>query len=155
MLHSEKLYFIKHTVPDLLLQLSPNTMGKWGVLNAQQMIEHLSESVQMANGKIKTELLTPEEHLEKLRTFMLSDKPFKENTKNALMSSEPLPPKHKGMNEAVEELRQEIQDFIVYFESSHEKKVINPFFGALNFEEYTHLLHKHFKHHCQQFNLLQ
>ena len=82
MSHSQKLNFISNTVPDLLLQLRPEQKGNWGVLNAQQMVEHLIDSVSIANGKRPEILLTPLENLERLRSFILSEKPFKENTKN-------------------------------------------------------------------------
>jgi hypothetical protein len=155
MSHTQKLNFITNTVPSLLLRLEAQTKGNWGVLNAQQMVEHLSDSVRMANGKRNEVLITPVENLERVRAFMLSDKSFKENTKNALMSDIPASTLKANMQEAVDELKVELQDFIKAFESSPSKTMMNPFFGELNFEEWTHLLNKHFEHHCRQFNLLQ
>lgn len=154
MTHSDKLYFIVNTAPKLMLQLNSNDRGKWGVLNAQQMVEHLSDSVRIANGKRKEQLITQAENLERVRTFMLSDKPFKENTKNVQMPDIPVPAVKLSMHEAVEELRAELQDFIKAFEGDTTKTITNPFFGELNFEEWTHLLNKHFEHHCRQFNLV-
>jgi hypothetical protein len=49
--HSEKLFFIIHKVPELLQSLDSENTGNWGTLNAQQMVEHLSDSVRIANGK--------------------------------------------------------------------------------------------------------
>lgn len=152
--HSEKLNFISNTVPALLLQLESTVHGKWGVLNAQQMVEHLSDSVRIANGKRVEKLLTPIENLERVRAFMLSDKPFKENTKNIQMPEIPAPIVNTSMQEAIQELKSELQDFVDTFENNALKTITNPFFGDLNFEEWTHLLHKHFEHHCRQFNLI-
>jgi hypothetical protein len=154
MSHTEKLSFITNTAPQLMLQLKSDAKGKWGVLNAQQMVEHLSDSVRIANGKRPEQLITPAEHLERVRGFMLSDKPFKENTKNVQMPDIPLPAVKSSMTEAVEELKIELQDFIKVFENKETETIMNPFFGALNFEEWTHLLNKHFEHHCRQFSLL-
>jgi hypothetical protein len=154
MSHSEKLNFISNTVPQLLLQLASETKGNWGVLNAQQMVEHLSESVRIANGKRPEKLITPSDHLERVRTFMLSDKAFKENTKNVQMPDIPVPTVKENMQQAIDELNIELQDFIKAFENNPLATITNPFFGDLNFEEWTHLLNKHFEHHCRQFNLL-
>jgi hypothetical protein len=154
MSHSEKLNFISNTVPELLLQLSSETKGNWGVLNAQQMVEHLSESVRIANGKRPEKLITPAEHLERVRSFMLSDKAFKENTKNVQMPDIPAPAVKENMKQAIDELNIELQDFIKAFENNPLNTIMNPFFGDLNFEEWTHLFNKHFEHHCRQFNLL-
>jgi len=149
-----KLNFITNTVPSLLLQLQSETNGNWGVLNAQQMVEHLSESVRIANGKNLQTIITPNENLERVRSFVLSDKPFKENTKNVQMPDIPIPTVKANMKEAVKELKMELQDFIKAFESEPLKTIANPFFGELNFEAWTHLLNKHFEHHCKQFNLV-
>lgn len=154
MTHSEKLIFISNTAPKLMLQLSSNDKGKWGLLNAQQMVEHLSDSVRIANGKRPEKLITPAENLERVRSFMLSDKPFKENTKNVQMPDVPAPVIKENMQEAIHELHQEIQEFINVFEKNPLSTITNPFFGDLNFEEWTHLLNKHFEHHCRQFNLI-
>jgi hypothetical protein len=152
--HSEKLFFIIHKVPELLLSLQSDAKGNWGTLNAQQMVEHLSDSVRIANGKRAEKLLTSSENLERVRAFMLSDKPFKENTKNIQMPEIPTPCIHLTMADAIAELKVELSDFNAYFENNPSKMVMNPFFGALNFEQWTHLLHKHFVHHCRQFALI-
>jgi hydroxymethylglutaryl-CoA reductase len=66
----------------------------------------------------------------------------------------PVPIVKSSMMEAIEELKKELQDFITVFENNEIKTMMNPFFGELNFEEWTHLLNKHFEHHCRQFSLL-
>lgn len=154
MTHSEKLFFISNTAPLLMLQLNAEEKGKWGVLNAQQMVEHLSDSIRIANGKRIEKLITPIENLERVRSFMLSDKPFKENTKNVQMPEIPAPALKQNLKEAVDELNSELQTFIEQFRNDESKTITNPFFGDLNFQEWTHLLHKHFEHHCRQFNLI-
>jgi hydroxymethylglutaryl-CoA reductase len=58
------------------------------------------------------------------------------------------------MQDAVQELKNELYNFEKAFENNSSKTITNPFFGDLNFEEWTHLLHKHFEHHCRQFSLL-
>ena len=82
---------------------------------------------------------------------MLSDKPFRENTKNAEMPDIPIPVIKADMKEAIEELKGEFSDLSSYYHDDPSKKVMNPFFGELNFEEWVHLLHKHGRHHARQF----
>ncbi len=60
----------------------------------------------------------------------------------------------KDLKEVIEELKNELHLFVKAFEGLDSKTMMNPFFGNLNFEEWTHLLHKHFEHHCRQFGLI-
>ena len=61
------------------------------------MIEHFGgDAVRNANGRLKIDtIVTPPENLERMREFMMSDKPFKENTKNPLLGEEPAPLRYK------------------------------------------------------------
>ncbi len=63
----EKMEFLKKEMLPLCKKLTPDTKPKWGVMNAQQMVEHLSETLRYANGKTKLPLHTAEEHLQRLR----------------------------------------------------------------------------------------
>ncbi|MCX6295609.1 MAG: hypothetical protein NTX97_06010 [Bacteroidetes bacterium] len=46
-----KLNFLKTEFPKLTVKLNSDAKGNWGVLNAQQMVEHMSDSVSYATGK--------------------------------------------------------------------------------------------------------
>lgn len=149
-----KLHFLQHEFPKLVATLSPEAKGAWGVLNAQQMVEHMADSVRIATGNDNQQLHTPAEQVEKFKAFAMSDKEFKPNTKNALMSETPVPVRLSSMEHAVKEYQNEIDAFIAYFSNKPTQTLMNPFFGELNFEEWTTLLHKHAVHHCKQFGLL-
>ena len=146
--------FFKETYIPTLLKLSGNEVGAWGVLSPQGMIEHMTDSIGIAHGRIKQELQTPEPLLEKARSFALSDKEFKPNTKNSLMSDAPAALRNYSISEAIIELENEIKDFLDFYKTNPDKKVLNPFFGEFNYEEWLHLLHKHAVHHLKQFNLV-
>jgi hypothetical protein len=149
-----KEQFLQLEFIPLLEQLSDNEVGLWGVLSPQGMIEHVSDSFGYAYGRLKyTTLHTPPDHLAGYRAFLLSEKPFKENTKNALMSDEPAPLRHRSMTEAIDELRKEIKAFSDFYAAHPGHKELNAFFGELNYDEQVHLLHKHAWHHLKQFNL--
>ena len=146
--------FLKGGFIPLLKQLSDNEVGLWGVLSPQGMIEHMTDAFENAYGKIKLPAQTPEAILLKVREFALSETPFKENTKNVLMSEEPAPLRNNNITEAIWELEIEIIAFMEYYKSNPDSINLNPFFGDFNFEEWLHLLNKHAKHHLKQFNLL-
>ena len=149
---AEKADFLKNRLTTLLKQIPSDTPAKWGRMTLQQMIEHLSDSVRIASGKMShKDIVTPQEHLQRMRDFMMSDKPFKENTPNPLMPFVPAPVINKSVNEAISELQQELKYFFAVFEKNKLQVTRNPFFGDLNFEENVHLLHKHARHHLKQF----
>lgn len=150
----DKLNFVKNEFPTLLRKLKADAKGSWGVMNGQQMVEHMAESISYATGKNTQKLHTPAEHLEKFKSFAMSDKEFKPNTKNALMAETAPSIRLGSIEEAVKEVEKEIADFIAYFEKNPGTTLTNSFFGELNFEEWTHLFHKHATHHCKQFGLL-
>jgi hypothetical protein len=150
----DKLNFLKNEFPLLLRKLNPESKGAWGVMNGQQMVEHMAESISFATGKNNQSLHTPAEHVGKYKEFAMSDKEFKPNTKNALMEETPAPLKKNNMQEAIADLEKEIKNFKDYFENNKGATLTNSFFGDLNFEEWTHLFHKHAVHHCKQFGLL-
>ena len=101
--------FLREEYIPLLQQLSNNEVGLWGVLSPQGMIEHMTDAFANAYGRIKLPAQTPEAILPKVRAFALSENPFKENTKNALMSEEPAPLRNQSMTEAISELEKEIK----------------------------------------------
>jgi hypothetical protein len=150
---STKEQFLKEEFIPLLEQLSDNEVGLWGVLSPQGMIEHMSDTFGIAYGRIKRKQVTPDDQLPAYRAFILSEKPFKENTKNVLMSDTPAPLRHHSITQAIEELKSELTAFMAFYKANPGHKELNPFFGELNYEEQVHLLHKHALHHLKQFNL--
>ena len=124
-------------------------------MTLQQMIEHFADSIRIASGKtVHTNILTPSEHLDKMRAFLESEKPFKENTKNVLMPEIPAPVRTPSKDDAMKELKQEIEYFFSVFEKNKLQVTRNPFFGDLNYEQNVQLLYKHAQHHLKQFSPL-
>ncbi len=155
-MNQTKINFLQNDIIHRLKNLETNTKGKWGVMNAQQMVEHVAAFFKISTEKIKFPLVTPTEHLEKFKAFLLSDKEFKENTKapKEIIGDEPLPLQHSSMKGAIDELENEIKTFFEYFKHHPLKKTLHPVFGELNFSEWVQLHHKHVTHHFKQFGLL-
>ena len=153
-MNAEKAEFLRNRFVPLLEQVPTDTKPAWGKMTLQQMIEHFAESVRIASGKIThTDIITPPENLDRMRAFLESEKPFKENTVNALMPEIPAPVRNPSKNEAIKELKAEIDFFFSVFEKNNLGVTRNPFFGDLNYEQNVQLLYKHALHHLKQFGV--
>lgn len=146
-------FFTAEYIP-LIKKLKGDEKPKWGKLSAQGMVEHMTDSIGMAWGRIKEPMVTPPESLEKAKSFAMSDKEFRPNTPNQIIGENPLPLRHKTMKDATTELENEIFLFLSYYDFNPEAIVRNPFFGDMNYKEWLHLLHKHAVHHLKQFSVL-
>jgi hypothetical protein len=149
----EKENFLRTKLISHLQKLDPDTPPLWGKMNVRQMIEHMTDVLMSASGKIKLPIVTPTERLPKLQEFMMSEKPFKENTKSPVLGEEPAPLKKHTKEAAIGKLQEEIIYFFEAFEKDPALKTINPVFGELNFEMNIQLLYKHALHHLKQFGI--
>lgn len=153
-MNADKAEFLKYRFIPLLKQIPSATPPQWGKMTLQQMIEHFSDSVRIASGKtVYTDFVFPPDQLQKVREFMLSEKPFKENTINPLMPETPAPVTNVSTEEAINELETEINYFFSVFEKNNLQVTRSPFFGDLNYEQNIHLLYKHALHHLRQFGV--
>ncbi len=108
-----------------------------------------------ANGKIKVEeIITPPEKIQRSQEFILSDIPFKENTKNVLLPAEPFPIRNANYQEVLDKLEAEIAEMFRVYDEKPDLKLRNPIFGDIDRNLQIHLLHKHATHHLKQFGLL-
>ncbi len=151
----EKENFLRTKLISYLQRLDPATPPRWGKMSVQQMVEHFGgDAVRNANGRLKTDaIITNPEQLPRMREFLMSDKPFKENTLNPLLGKEPAPLRYKTIQAAIGALQQELIYFFEAFEKDDHLITRNPFFGDLNFEQSVHLLYKHALHHLRQFGV--
>ncbi|MBX2904425.1 MAG: DinB family protein [Taibaiella sp.] len=149
----QKARFLKTEYTEVLHDLDANAPRKWGKMNVQQMIEHMSDYVRIASGRTPMDVITPAENLERMQSFLASEKPFRENTPNALMADDPAPTRHETKDEALSELQGEINYFFDAFAKDPSKTLNNPFFGVLNYQQQVQLLYKHATHHLRQFGM--
>ncbi len=150
---NSSLKFLSEEFTNHLKTLDENSPPVFGKMNVCQMIEHMSDSVRIANGKDPHVIITPEERLKPMKDFLMSEKDFRPNTPNALLPDIPPPCRNSSKAAAILELETEIRDFIRHFENNPGSTLTNPFFGHLNFQEWTRLLHKHALHHLRQFGV--
>lgn len=149
-----KLAFVENGFIALIKNLPADAVGKWGKMNAQQMLEHVSGFFKVSTNQIHFPLVTPVEHLPKYKEFLISEKEFRENTKAPVLPEEPLPLKFTTIQEAVDDLEQQIKLFVDKFSSGEIVTSQHPVFGDLSFEEWVLLHYKHVVHHARQFGLI-
>jgi hypothetical protein len=154
-MNADKIVFLKHRFLYHLLQIPFDTHPQWGKMTLQQMIEHFSDSVRIASGRSRhQQLITSEEKLQKMQDFLMSDKPFKENTLNPLVPEVPAPVRNATEQDAIAELDTELNYFFSVFEANEHLTTLNPLFGNLNFQMNVQLLYKHALHHLRQFGVI-
>lgn len=149
----EKENFLRTKLVTYLQRLDPATPPKWGKMNVHQMTEHLADVMQVANGKLKLDIVTPAEKLPLFREFMMSEKLFKENTKSPVLPAEPLPLRTHTVQAAIGKLQEELISFFEVFDKNHGLKTTHPVFGELDFTENVQMLYKHTLHHLKQFGV--
>jgi hypothetical protein len=152
----EKFDFITREYIPKLKELTADTKGKWGKMNAQQMAEHVTLFFKVSTGKLRFDLAVPEEHLPKYKEFLYSEKQFRENTKapTSVLGEDTLPLRYASMEEAVNNLQRSIDEFVGFFKNNPGKRTMHPAFGELNFDEWVLLHYKHVTHHMRQFELM-
>jgi hypothetical protein len=150
----QKISFIKNDLFSLLRNLKGDEKGKWGKMNAQQMVEHVSGFFKVSTEKIHFPLTTSAELLPRYKEFLMSEKEFRENTKAPVLPEEPLPLQYPTMQEAMDDLQKSVTDFFDFFKTYPGKTTLHPAFGDLNFVEWVQLHHKHVTHHVKQFGLI-
>jgi len=150
-----KATFLRNDLVKMLATIDPATKPLWGKMNPQQMVEHMSYAMRQASGKDPYTIVTAEEHLPKMQAFLMSEKPFRENTPNQLLPDEPAPAKHESMQDSLNDLQAEIDHFFHVYGTDPQKTITNPFFGELNYDMQIQLLHKHAWHHLRQFGITE
>ena len=112
-MNQEKFNFLKNKFLPLLKNLPADAKGKWGKMNGQQMVEHVSGFFAVSYEKLKFPLVTPVEHLPKYKEFLMSEKEFRENTKapDNVLPDEPTPLRNASMDEAIKALEKSVHYF--------------------------------------------
>ncbi|MER3499556.1 MAG: hypothetical protein C4308_13475 [Chitinophagaceae bacterium] len=154
MANAAKENFLRQKLIPLIQELSPTTAACWGKMNAQQMVEHLSDFFKVSTGRLSFNLVTSIEHLPKYKEFLLSEKEFRENTKAPMLPDEPFALRHSSFTAAIEELEDELNFFFQHFSTASATTTLHPVFGELNYAEWVQLHHKHVKHHLKQFGII-
>jgi oxepin-CoA hydrolase/3-oxo-5,6-dehydrosuberyl-CoA semialdehyde dehydrogenase len=147
--------FSKAHVERALAQLTPETPAKWGIMTARNMVEHLFFHFRTAMGKIETEVVTPEERLEKWQESLWNYFPMPREYKHPKLSpDEAMPLEFRSLDEAKQALLQAWDEYQAFFKSNPGIKTNNAVFGPLDKLHWDLMGRKHFHHHFEQFGLI-
>jgi hydroxymethylglutaryl-CoA reductase len=141
-------------VREKLGSLSNNSKPIFGVMNAQQMIEHLSAITKIANGNWKVDVFVSDEKTARRKPFLDTENELEIGFKPTLLSEEPIPVKFDSLETAIDDLLLQVKLFENVFEQNPSKTVVHPFFGELNVAYWKKFQIKHFTHHFKQFELI-
>ncbi len=140
---------------DLLNTLTESTEAKWGVMKAQNMVEHLATVTEYTNGKKTTAQRTTDEQAKVIKqTMIYTDAEIPQGLKSPLLSDEAEPFIFSSLDEAKNNLNKQLDDFEEYFKNNPEATCIQPRMGPLNYSEWIIFHNKHITHHFKQFGLI-
>jgi len=134
-------------------KLTPDQKPEWGTMNAQRMVEHLTDTLRIATGKNPQTLVVPEEKLEGMLRFLDSDKPMARNIAVDFATPE-MKLRNEELELAVDEFVEEWLDFEDLYQSQPGHTEVHPYYGPLNYDQWLRLHQKHLTHHFTQFNLV-
>jgi hypothetical protein len=141
------------TILPILDKLSPTQKALWGKMSAQRMVEHLTDSIKVATGENRQNLLIEEEKIPRMIAFLESDKEMALNIQVPFARED-----EKLRNEEIELAIDEFVETFIYFEELYQQnselKQVHPYYGALNYVQWQRLNSKHLTHHFKQFDLL-
>jgi oxepin-CoA hydrolase/3-oxo-5,6-dehydrosuberyl-CoA semialdehyde dehydrogenase len=138
---------------NLLNKLHSKEQPKWGKMTSQHMVEHLILAFKTGNGKLNVKCVSPPEKLQTLKRFLMSNRPLPKNFINPLLGEKLQDLVFSNLEEAIDNLKKEIDDFYDYFKTNPNSTLTNLTFGELNFEEWERFHIKHINHHFEQFNI--
>ena len=134
--------------------LTPNQKPLWGKMNAQEMVEHLSDMLMMARGTGNFTIDVDAETIARRQQFLLSDKEMAKNIA-VPFTKELIELRNDELELAVDEFTDEWLNFIELYENNPDASVVHPYYGALDFNLWLKMHDKHFMHHFKQFGLIE
>ncbi|MFN3528981.1 MAG: DUF1569 domain-containing protein [Bacteroidia bacterium] len=137
-----------------LEQLQADTQPKWGIMTAQHMVEHLSATMRISNGKLYLDLRIPEEKIPARMTFLYSNEPFAKNVRVMDGPAVLRPLVTNNLAESLTLLKKMIDVFDQHYVAQPDDCPIHPLFGPLNRDQWIHFHKRHMTHHFTQFGLL-
>ncbi len=137
-----------------LSKLNENSKPVFGSMNAQQMIEHLSDVTQIANGNWNVDIFVSDDKTAHRKPFLDTKNELQIGFKASFIAEEPNRLKFNSMEESIHDLIQQVEILTSIFTENKNRTVVHPFFGELDFEYWKKFQVKHFTHHFKQFNLV-
>lgn len=140
------------TFTDRVMNLKPDTPGKWGKLDVSGMIRHLRFGVEMSLAEIPIEdhsTFFTRNVMRPIAFHVLPTWP-----KGKLKVPEHLTPKPDGpFSEERDKFLAALARFTATAAKEPQRVTVHEVFGPLTFEYWTFFHARHFEHHFQQFGV--
>ncbi len=138
----------------LLNSLNKDSKPLWGSMSAQRMIEHLSDTIDLALGKTTVKLEIPEDRVDKAQAFLFSEHPMPKNFKVSFATEE-MKLRNDHISSAIQEFERKWKQFESFIDQNPGFSNLHPNFGELNKDQWIRLHRKHLTHHMEQFGLVK
>lgn len=146
--------FTKENMAKGLAKLTADMKPKWGMMTPQHMVEHLEDQFKFAIGETTTEIITPEERIEKFQESLYNYRAMPRNFKIAyLPKDELIDLRYANLEEAKKSLLAYFDEYEKFFKENPGVKTANINFGMLDKELWDLLGRKHMAHHFEQFGI--
>jgi oxepin-CoA hydrolase/3-oxo-5,6-dehydrosuberyl-CoA semialdehyde dehydrogenase len=144
-------YQHKKLIEESFKKLTPETKPLWGKMTAQHMVEHLTNSINISNGRRQLPFNGTEE--ETAKEFLMSEHRLPRGIQTSANGELPAL-RHDSLEKAKQELTEALDAFEDHHSQNPDAKYAHPRFGHLNRQEWDKFHDKHFNHHLRQFGLI-
>lgn len=135
-----------------LNQLNASKKPLWGTMNAQRMVEHLTDLLLISIDN-KLNLLIKEEEIPKMQHLLESDRTMPKELE-VPFADKNTPLRNDELDLAIDEMVETFLLFEEFFEKNPSTRTLHPYYGKLNFSQWKRLHSKHITHHFEQFGLI-
>jgi len=142
------------TALSYLTKLNAEQQPLWGTMNGQRMIEHLTDSINMASGENPQALQIEEERIPKMMEYLASEKSMPQNFE-AVFAPKEVALRNEEIDLAIDEFVDAWLNFEEVYEENPNHTEIHPYYGPLNYDQWQRINAKHLTHHFTQFGLIK
>ena len=151
------MLFLEPSLENFKKHISKLKLGKkplLGTLSAQGMLEHLTDSLDIAMSKEGDhDLEVPKERVDIAQVFLFSKHLLPRNFKAKFLPSN-ASNRNTELPHAISEFEKKRAEFEDFFSHNPNSKALHPSFGNLDNKYYLALHSKHITHHFEQFGLI-
>ena len=147
--------FTRENLASGLARLREDAKAEWGLMGPQLMVEHLIFHFRTALAMLPTQVITPEEKLEKYQESLWNYLSMPRDFKHPLLDPEKTAaPEFATMGEAKAALLVLWDEYQSWFKANPGMETPNAVFGMLDKFHWDLLGRKHIDHHFRQFGLI-
>ena len=147
--------FFENQLDGLLKKLTPDMQPLWGSMTPQHMVEHLTWAIEGAMECWEANIITPEEKIPRVRSFLFTNYAIQPHFKHPNMPLDGELPALRlpSLEGAIAEFWQRWEEYGQYSKDNAEFVTDHVVFGPLNDTEWRLMHFKHVVHHLTQFGL--